>query len=88
MIPSLTSTTFAMLVFGVFAFIFIMLLPALLELKKPRDAGPRKILENTIVPLTQTQIIMLEKGEEKIVLDQPVMKKLVDVISILPNLEG
>lgn len=87
MIPGLTSTL-AMLIFGVSAFIFVMLLPALLELKKPKDAGPRKIMEDADIPESLTQMAMLERAEERIEVDQTLLKKIADIISVLPNLEA
>jgi hypothetical protein len=84
MIPGLTSTL-AMLIFGVSAFIFITLLPALLELKKPKYAGPRKIMNDTDIPKSLSQMAVLEKTEERIEQDQTVFKKIADIISVLPN---
>ena len=81
------TSTLAMLIFGASAFIFIMLLPAILELKKPKDAGPRKIMEDADIPRSLTQLAMLERTGGKIELDQTALKKLADVISVLPNLE-
>jgi hypothetical protein len=81
------TSTLAMLIFGASAFIFIMLLPAILELKKPKDAGPRKIMEDADIPRSLTQLAMLERTGGKIELDQTALKKLADIISVLPNLE-
>jgi len=81
------TSTLAMLILGASAFIFIMLLPAILELKKPKDAGPRKIMEDADIPRSLTQLAMLERTGGKIELDQTALKKLADVISVLPNLE-
>jgi len=53
MIPNLTSII-VILILGIPILILIMLLPALLELKKPKDGGPRMIMEN--VSEVQTQI--------------------------------
>ncbi|MBE0519632.1 hypothetical protein IBX35_01125 [Candidatus Bathyarchaeota archaeon] len=84
MIPNPTPTTFIMLVFGVSTFIFIMLLPAFLELKKPKDAGPRTIMNN-IIAIPQLPTIM---EDEKIVLDQALRQKIANIIAFLPNLEA
>jgi hypothetical protein len=35
------------LIIVIVAFIIILLLPAILELRKPKDAGPRKITEES-----------------------------------------
>ncbi|MDI6846567.1 MAG: hypothetical protein QMD23_00310 [Candidatus Bathyarchaeia archaeon] len=89
MIPPLTSTTLITLCFGVLIFIFIMFLPALLELKKPKDAGPRMIL-NDVAVLQQLQIVQkipIANMEEDLRFDQTVVKKIANVIAMLPNLE-
>jgi len=76
--------TFIVLFLGVSTFIFIMLLPAFLELKKPRDAGPRTIMNNIIL-IPQLPVIM---EDEKIVLDQALRQKIASIIAFLPNLEA
>jgi len=45
----------------------IMLLPAILELKKPLDAGPRMIIENfaqLTIPIPQFRITLLNLEDE------------------------
>jgi hypothetical protein len=85
MIPILTITLFL----GVLTFIIIMLLPAIIELKRPKDAGPRIILENGFylqnlrVPL---DIPSLEV-DEQIEVNQKIFKKIVKVLTALPMLE-
>jgi len=76
--------TFIVLFLGVSTFILIMLLPAFLELKKPKDAGPRTIMNN-IVTIPQLPTIM---EDEKIVLDQALRQKIASIIAFLPNLEA
>jgi len=76
--------TFIVLFLGVSTFILIMLLPAFLELKKPRDAGPRTIMNNIIL-IPQLPVIM---EDEKIVLDQALRQKIASIIAFLPNLEA
>lgn len=76
--------TFIVLFLGVSTFILIMLLPAFLELKKPRDAGPRTIMNNIIL-IPQFSVIM---EDEKIVLDQALRQKIASIIAFLPNLEA
>jgi hypothetical protein len=88
MIPDATPTTFGMLILGVSSFILIMLLPAILELKKPRDAGPRRIMDDSAMSQIGIALSSLEPKEEKIELDLAILKKLVDVIAVLPNLEA
>jgi hypothetical protein len=76
--------TFIVLILGVSTFILIMLLPAFLELKKPKDAGPRTIMNN-IVAIPQLPTIM---EDEKIVSDQTLRQKIAGIIAFLPNLEA
>jgi len=84
MVPNPNPMTFIVLILGVSTFILIMLLPAFLELKKPRDAGPRTIM-NSIIAIPQLPTIM-EDG--KPILDQALYKKLAEILVVLPNLEA
>jgi len=91
MIPNLNPTTLMMLIFGVSTFIFIMFLPALLELKKPRDAGRRIIMDDVIIAqrFRAREIFPLANIEkEKFGLDQTIVKRITDIVSFLPNLEA
>lgn len=84
MVLNPTPTTLIMLIFGVLAFIFLMFLPAFLELKKPRDAGPRTIMNN-IIAIPQLPTIM---EDEKPIIDQALYQKLAEILVVLPNLEA
>jgi len=84
MLPNPNPMTFIVLSLGVSTFILIMLLPALLELKKPRDAGPRTIMNN-IIAIPQLPTIM---EDEKPILDQALYQKLAEILVVLPNLEA
>ncbi|MEM2117811.1 MAG: hypothetical protein QW386_02180 [Candidatus Bathyarchaeia archaeon] len=91
MILNQTSTTFILLFSGVITFITIMLLPALLELKKPKDAGPRIITDDVIIMqyLPKEKLLPLQSiEEEKLGLDQAIIKRITEVIAILQNLEA
>jgi len=70
------------LVLGTAIFILLLFLPPLLELKKPKDAGPRMISDYSFS--ASFPIVNLE---EKHGFDQALAKKIVDAISVLPNLE-
>jgi hypothetical protein len=87
MIPNPTPTTLTMLILGVSTFVFIMFLPALLELKRPRDAGPRMITGHAdfILPEIRNMAILSVKKEQGF--DQTLARKIADVIAVLPNLE-
>jgi len=86
MIENLASTTFIALAFGVVIFILLMFLPALLELRRPRDAGPRKIMNDLATYESQMKIASMERAEE-IEVDQALVKKMANVLSVLPSLE-
>jgi hypothetical protein len=87
MIPNPTPTTFIISILGVSTFIFIMLLPAILELKRPKDGGPRIIADDA--HFTQLKIINMPivNVEEEQRFDAILIKRIVDIIAVLPNLE-
>jgi hypothetical protein len=66
-----------------------MLLPAILELKRPKDAGPRRIEDfNTIqYPPIKARIPLVNIEEEHFGLDQKIVSRLTEIIAVLPNLE-
>ena len=84
MVLSPNPMTFIMLILGVSTFILIMLLPAFLELKKPRDAGPRTIMNN-IIAIPQLPTIM---EDENPILDPTLYQKIAEILVVLPNLEA
>lgn len=88
MFPNPTPTTFIMLILGVSTFIFIMLLPALLELKRPKDAGPRMIADDTNFTQPKIRNMPIVNVEEEQGFDQILIKRIADVIAVLPNLEA
>jgi hypothetical protein len=87
MIPNPTPTTFIMLILGVSTFILIMLLPAILELKRPRDAGPRMIADDVHFTQPKIRSMPIVNVEEEQRFDQVLVKRIADVIAVLPNLE-
>ena len=87
MILSPTLTTFIILLFGVITFVLTMFLPALLELKKPRDAGPRIITENSPTWKMWNQLSISIADMEENVLKQAFTGEITNVLSVLPNLE-
>ncbi|MEM3881381.1 MAG: hypothetical protein QXD19_06510 [Candidatus Bathyarchaeia archaeon] len=68
--------------------IFITLLPAFIELKKPRDTGPRLIMENTPVVnaylMYHIRIGDLEKEQK---FDASIIHSLAKALEALPNLD-
>jgi hypothetical protein len=85
MLENVSPTMFVALAFGVVMFVLFMFLPALLELRRPRDAGPRKIVED-VSPGRKLEIASMEETE-KIEVDQAIVKKISNILSALPNLE-
>ncbi len=88
MIPNLTPII-AMLTISIPALIVIMLLPAILELKKPKDKGPRMIMDNVsemqIKTMHMKPIVAIE-NEQKV--DSAITQQLAKIIAVLPNLEA
>ena len=64
-----------------------MLLPALFELKMPKDAGPRMIRDHSSHTGLAIEEILIVNLEEKQEFDQILVKNIVDAINVLPNLE-
>jgi hypothetical protein len=89
MIPNPTSTEFILLILGVLTSVAIMFLPALYELKNPRDAGPRRIMNDTNVLSPEiVKTMLMTNMEEDYNMSQTVIHKILDIIAILPNLEA
>jgi len=87
MIPNLTLMV-AILILGIPILILIMLLPALLELKKPKDGGPRMIMENVSeVQIQIVRMILIANIENEQRFDSALIRPLAKIIAVLPNLE-
>jgi hypothetical protein len=87
MIPNLTSII-AILILGTATLILIMLLPALLELKKPKDGGPRMIMDNiSEVQIQIMRMIPIASIEDEQKFDSALIQPLAKIIAILPSLE-
>jgi len=86
MIPIPTSMI-ALLLLGTPLLIFIMLLPALVELKKPKDRGPRLIMDS--IPEMQILVVSLPIAniEEDQKFDLYLLRPLAKIIEVLPSLE-
>lgn len=86
MISNSNPIMFILITFGILISICVMLLPSIIELKKPKDAGPRMIMEYPVFTLpTIANISALSVEEERF--DPALIEKIADVISILPDLE-
>jgi len=87
MIPNLTSILTALML-GTPILILIMLLPVLVELKKPKDAGPRMIMDNVSeVPIPIMRVIPIANIEEEQNFDSTLIQTLAKIIGVLPSLE-
>ncbi len=87
MIQDLLSSPMSIMILGASFFTFIMFLPALLELKKPRDAGPRRIVENDRIVRYTPKIASIEQKEDFVV-DTSIIRRLGELIATLPDLEA
>lgn len=81
-----TQLPFITILFGVVIFILVMFLPAFLELRRPKDSGPRRIEENVVPSKYPVELASLERSEE-IKPDLAVIKKIANILSALPNME-
>ena len=87
MIPNLTSIV-ALLIVTAPLLIFITFLPAFLELKKPKDAGPRMIMETIPEVKTRTvHVIQIANIEKEQKFDVSLIQTMAKIIEVLPNLE-
>lgn len=83
------SQVFALFVLGAPVFLFLMFLPAVVELKKPQDAGPRLIAESTfnVAPPTVNlgSLVNIEGGTQ---IDLNLTPALSGFLSFLPKLDA
>jgi hypothetical protein len=87
MIPNLTAIIIIIITTPVL--ILIMFLPAFIELKKPKDEGPRMITaEIPEVPMRILQFIPIAniEDEQKFV-DSSLIQTMAKIIAVLPSLE-
>jgi hypothetical protein len=66
-----------------------MFLPALLELKKHKDAGPRLIMNDApVMQPKMRETVLIVNVEEEHGFDQMLGRKMADVMAVLPNIEA
>jgi hypothetical protein len=68
--------------------ILLMFLPAIIELKKPKDAGPRLIIENFAKIGLSTLKIQIINIEDDWKLDIQSTMKIASFLHVIPNLEA
>ena len=87
MLPNL-NLIIAILILGIPILILIMLLPPLLELKKPKDGGPRMIMDNiSEVQIQIMRMIPIASIEDEQKFDSSLIQPLAKIIEVLPSLE-
>lgn len=65
---------------GIIFTVLLMFLPAFIELRKPRDAGPREISENITAPKLLKPLPSLINMETEF--------QIIDLIRFIPNMES
>lgn len=86
MIPNLT--TIIIIIVTTPILILITFLPAFIELKKPKDRGPRRIIaEISEVNLCITRFTPIVNIEDEQKFDSSLIQKMAKIIEILPSLE-
>ena len=87
MIPNLTSIT-AILILGMPVLIWVMLLPAILELKKPKDEDPRRIIDDIYeVQIQKMRMMHIVNIESEQRFDSGIIQPLAKILAVFPNLE-
>ena len=87
MIPNLISTIL-LVALGTPALILVIFLPAILEVIKPRDAGPRMIMQEIYgEPITRRGLVAIFNIEEEYESDFSLVPRLLKAIEFLPCLE-
>ena len=86
MIPNLTAIIIIIITTPIL--VLIMFLPAFIELKKPKDGGPRMITaEIPEVNMCIMHFIPLANIENEQKFDRSLIQKMAKVIAVLPSLE-
>jgi hypothetical protein len=71
------------------ALILITFLPAFIELKKPKDRGPRRITaEIPEMNLCITRFISIANIEDEQIFDSSLIQTMTKIIAVLPSLEA
>jgi hypothetical protein len=87
MIPNLTSLI-TILIVATPVLILILFLPAIIELKKPKDRGPRMIMTGIpAVTLSSIHVIPITNMEYEQKFDSSLIQPIAKVIAVLPSLE-
>jgi len=68
-------------------FVALLFLPAIIELKKPKDAGPRLIIDFGQICLSDLKT-SLQNIEEDLKFDSQLISKIGVFLRFIPNLEA
>lgn len=86
MTPNPNTFSIMTVFFSILLFIVLTLLPSIIELKKPKDPGPRAIREYDLASLHDLDMKkVLEENEVKANL--PAFKEVGAILAFLPDLE-
>ena len=87
MFPNLTEIIIILVTTS--ALILITFLPAFIELKKPKDRGPRSITaEIPEMNLCITRFISIANIEDEQIFDSSLIQTMTKIIAVLPSLEA
>jgi hypothetical protein len=86
MVQSLETLIVTLIVTSVI-FVALLFLPAIIELKKPKDAGPRLICDFSQILLSYLKISLLNI-EEDLKFDSQFTSKIGVFLRFIPNLEA
>jgi hypothetical protein len=86
MIPNLTAII--IITITTIALILIMFLPAFIELKRPKDGGPRMITtEIPEINMLTTRFIPIANIEDEQKFDSSLIQTMAKIVEFLPSLE-
>jgi hypothetical protein len=86
MIPNLTAVI--VIISAISTLILITFLPAFIELKKPKDKGPRRIIAGVSeVNLRVAPVLPIVNIEDEQTFDRSLVQTMAKAISFLPSLE-
>ncbi len=88
MVSSVDSSTFAWFALGFSALVLIVLLPLLVESKRQKVATTAIAVDNASVVGSELTIASLEGKVEKFELDQAIVRRMSEIIAVLPDLEA
>ncbi len=77
-----------LVVLGTPILLFVMFLPTVLELKRPKDAGPRLIMGDVGGANLVLSIPFIVNMEEKFECDAPFFPSLGSILGFLPELDA